>query len=314
MSAKDAMEKTVIFVGGTAYSGSTLLDMILANDPRGFSCGEVHAVYHPYRLKHLRLSKLSDVIDWRAAKQLGARKLYDRLFEVFPECHFVVDSSKSPLWISDRLKDLRRTSLHTHVVLIWKYPDEFAASRRKRSRERGWQREWVNYHRYFFTMLSGQPTWRSVRYRDLVTNPETLQKICSWLRIPYFKDKDKYWTKEHATVFGNDTTKIHLHDRDSKEFERHIKAIGKDIGSAPAAHNHHRSISYSPVDTVQSVDNAEIAAIQNVLEYFDVSNQLFSAKSGEEMTSALRKNDVYHAYQVAKQKFGLGWVVDIVRS
>ena len=91
------MEKTVLFVGGTAYSGSTLLDMILANDPKGLSCGEVHAVYHPYRLKHLRLAELSDTVDWRAAKRLGAGNLYRHLFEVFPECDFVVDSSKSPL-------------------------------------------------------------------------------------------------------------------------------------------------------------------------------------------------------------------------
>ncbi len=199
--------------------------MILANDPKGLSCGEVHAVYHPYRLKHLRLAELSDTVDWRAAKRLGAGNLYRHLFEVFPECDFVVDSSKSPLWISDRLMDLRTTGVRTQVILIWKYPDEFAASRRKRGRERNWQREWVNYHRYFFTMLSDQSTWRSVRYRDLVRNSETLRQLCSWSGIPYFRNKEKYWTKDQLTVFGNDTTKIHLHDRDSKEFERHIKSI-----------------------------------------------------------------------------------------
>ena len=145
--------------------------------------------------------------------------------------------------------DLHTTGVRTQVILIWKYPDEFAASRRKRGRERNWQREWVNYHRYFFTMLSHQSTWRSVRYQDLARNSETLRQVCSWLGIPYFRNKEKYWTKDQLTVFGNDTTKIHLHDRDSKEFERHIKSITNGIGSADAAHKHHRSISYSADQT-----------------------------------------------------------------
>ena len=44
--------KKVIFIGGTSYSGSTFFDMILANDPKGFSCGEVNALFNPYRPHH----------------------------------------------------------------------------------------------------------------------------------------------------------------------------------------------------------------------------------------------------------------------
>ncbi len=60
--------------------------------------------------------------------------------------------------------------------------------------------------------------------------------------------------------------------------------------------------------------NPEIATIENVLEYFDVSNDTFTVENGKEMLVALRKNGFYHAYQVAKQKFGLGWIVDVVRG
>lgn len=45
--------KKVIFIGGTSYSDSTFLDMILANDPSGFSCGEVLALFHPTRSYHI---------------------------------------------------------------------------------------------------------------------------------------------------------------------------------------------------------------------------------------------------------------------
>ena len=36
MKASDKAGRKVIFVGGISFSGSTLLDMMLSNDPEGF--------------------------------------------------------------------------------------------------------------------------------------------------------------------------------------------------------------------------------------------------------------------------------------
>ena len=47
------LTKKVIFVGGTSFSGSTFLDMMLANGEEGFSAGEVYALFYPYRPGHI---------------------------------------------------------------------------------------------------------------------------------------------------------------------------------------------------------------------------------------------------------------------
>ncbi len=49
--------KKVIFITGTGRSGSTLLDMMLGNDPKGISLGEVVALFRPYRPHHLLKNK-----------------------------------------------------------------------------------------------------------------------------------------------------------------------------------------------------------------------------------------------------------------
>ena len=48
----------VIFITGTSYSASTLLDMILSNDKNGFSLGEVNAFFRPYRKHHIEQIKI----------------------------------------------------------------------------------------------------------------------------------------------------------------------------------------------------------------------------------------------------------------
>jgi hypothetical protein len=44
--------KKLINIYGTARSGSTMLDLILGNDPKGFSLGEVANWFYPWRTHH----------------------------------------------------------------------------------------------------------------------------------------------------------------------------------------------------------------------------------------------------------------------
>ena len=46
------MKKKLVFIGGTARSGSTLLDKIISNDPKVMSLGEIHAIFCPTRKHH----------------------------------------------------------------------------------------------------------------------------------------------------------------------------------------------------------------------------------------------------------------------
>lgn len=296
------MDRTVVFVGGTSYSGSTLLDMMLANDDGALSCGEVYAIFHPFRRHHLRLDQLTSAIDWPAIKRSGAKRLYNNLFDRFPNCRLIVDSSKSPIWISERTADLRAAGIRTKNILIWKTPNEFIESRRRRQNEKGWEREWVNYHRYYFELVRD---WRSVRYRDLVTKPGALQAVCEWLGIPYFPGKERYWERPQQTVFGNDTTKIHLHDESSGDFNRVRTAIQTDMGAAELAP--HRELSYRHVlSNSDSSANPSLQATRQVLESFDCCSE----QSRRIEPSALGLGRLHHFYQVARLKWGIGWIAD----
>jgi len=211
--------KHVIFIGGTSYSGSTFLDMILANSPKGFSCGEVDAIFWPYRKKHVRFEcgcGDHNCRIWHDIKKSGVRNLYLNIFDKHPEVEFIVDSSKNPAWIQNQVRDLNRCGIKVKNVLIWKTPEEFLHSRIKRNEKNGWRRAWINYHRLYFYMVKD---WDAVRYSELVRSRGVLGRLCDKLEIPYFEGKERFWEKTHHTLFGNTSAKIHLYDRTSANYQ-----------------------------------------------------------------------------------------------
>ena len=305
----DNANRAVIFVGGTSYSGSTLLDMTLANDPAGLSVGEVFAVFYPFRRHHLRLESLGTTIDWRALKSAGPKHLYRNLFDQFPECRFIVDSSKSPLWISERSAELKEIGIRAENVLIWKSPNEFLSSRRKRGRERGWQKEWINYHRYYFTLIDA---WRSVKYRDFVTDGTTLPRLCATLGIPYFADKGQYWDRGQLTVFGNDAARIHLHDSSSTEYAR-VKSLISSSTNLSRQFQHRALFYEKPDESSSRHDEGIFRSIVETIERGDVSMEASRVQPLPLTIEGLRTSGFYHGYQVAKQRYGLKWILDALR-
>ena len=221
--------KKVIFIGGTAYSGSTFLDMVLANAPDGFSCGEVNAYFYPYREHHINPlcgcgSPACDI--WYKIKKNGLKKLYQTIFELYPEVNIIVDSSKDPDWIRDRIDDLKDTGISVENILIWKTPEEFFASCSKRGKTKRWEQEWINYHRYYFSQINN---WISLPYKHLATTTDTLKKLCNVIDIPFFYGKEEYWRKKHHTLFGNTSAKIHLYDKKTDNYDQCQKNLTRSI-------------------------------------------------------------------------------------
>ncbi len=193
--------------------------MTLANDPRGFSCGEVHALFHPFHTRHL--AACCGCGDpkcrvWKQIRSVGVAELYAEIFRRFTSVEFIVDSSKPPVWIMDRTRQSKLKGIEVANVLIWKTPDEFFASRTKRGEDKGWSAAWINYYRMYFASV---PNWISVRYSDLINDRTVLRDLCAALEIPYFPKKHDYWLKTQHTLFGNSSAKIHLYDESSKEYE-----------------------------------------------------------------------------------------------
>lgn len=205
------MNKQVIFVGGTAYSGSTFFHMILANDPAGFACGEVQWVFNPRNDNHANLLCTCNNPDcqvWSTVRANGEENLYQTIFEQFPQTKLIVTSSKSPFWIMKQNELLKRQGIEPKNIVIWKTPLEFAQSANRRGQFDIWERSWVNYYRLYASLMS---EWRAVKYANIVHDADrTLQEVCQYLDIPYFAEKQNYWDKAHHVLSGNSSARLHL--------------------------------------------------------------------------------------------------------
>lgn len=216
--------KKVIFVGGASYCGSTFFDMILANDPKGFSCGEVSALFWPFRKSHIEFRRKIDEKNkvWSDIIENGEEKIYQTIFSMFPNVDYVVDSSKNPLWIKRQMEYLKNTSIRTKSIVIWKTPIEAAASFDKRMRIDDFEKVWTNYHRLFFTVVN---EFKAVKYREFVEQKKMLNKICKYLELYYYDGKEKYWNKKHYTLFGNTSAKIHIQSKKDNRYKKMKKYL-----------------------------------------------------------------------------------------
>ena len=122
------MQRRVVFVQGTAYSGSTFFHLMLANDPAGFACGEVHGLFRPHVDGHVnRICSCGDPQCqlWPQVLARGEEELYASIFSLRPEVRLIVDSSKQPFWIRTQNRRLARANIRYDNILIWKTPLEF---------------------------------------------------------------------------------------------------------------------------------------------------------------------------------------------
>jgi hypothetical protein len=265
--------KQVIFIGGTAYSGSTMLDMILANDPAGFSCGEVRYFFLPNSSFQATMGcgcQDPSCTIWQTLKLSGVQNFYKAIFEQFPTVQFIVDSSKDPFWIDAQSRQLARQGIRSKHLFIWKTPLESAASFKRRGQLAIWKKSWLSYHRLYATLI---PNWQAVKYNDFVRSAEVRQKVCEYLEIPYFDGKEEYWQKQHHILFGNSNTLSHLQPSSEPNG-------ASQVSDVPNKSKEHQTIYYRPVSDpdveayVKQIDGETqfFSKITYMLESLDVSN------------------------------------------
>ena len=253
--------KKILFIGGSSYSGSTMLDMMLSNSDSGFSVGEVHALFRPFRPHHFNPRcgcGDPNCSLWVHVRQQGEDRLYQTIFDRFEQLDYIVDSSKDPFWINKQSQRLRNQGIEVHHLLIWKTPVDFCASMLKRNRT-GCIKAWVNYHTLYLSLITD---FMPVSYVDLVTYPSaTLSSINHCIGVNHSPDMENYWTKTHHTLFGNDSAKVHLHKDSSDltiEDNQHSSVI--DGQGKQTADNAHRSIYYKQEQNL--VDSQTVNEIQ----------------------------------------------------
>jgi len=197
--------KKVIFVAGSSYSGSTILNLILGNDQRRNALGEIRALFCPKKTHHhKKINELKKDTKWERIFEGGLKNLYSNLFAEYPEIDVLIDSSKDPIWISEQIQNLKKSNIPSNVVLIYKTPIEFAQSALKRNQQQ-WERKWLNYHLSFFELIKD---YRQISYESFVNNTEaSLKELFNDLELNYTKESKDFWLKkDNFNFFGNNHT------------------------------------------------------------------------------------------------------------
>jgi hypothetical protein len=292
--------RRVIFIAGTAYSGSSILDVMIGSGISSFSVGEVRALFYPTKKYHINPAcgcgdKNCDI--WKEIRKKGQNNLYTNIFGKCSGIETIIDSSKDPFWIVKQKKRLRELGIQTKVLLIWKSPDEFALSRLKRGNLHLWDYAWENYYRIFFSLIRDYK-WKSVKYKDLALQPSaTLKKICSYCEISYSPNMLTYWEKKHHILFGNTSAKYHLYDQKNDNYKKAIDKLStKEIqidNDEEKLSLRHRSIYYDknyrkdlPSSIASTlIDNNNFVQIINAINSQDV----LSKSSIDNITFPIRK-------------------------
>jgi hypothetical protein len=202
-------EPLVVFVGGTARSGSTVLDLMLGGTPDRFSCGEVAAWFRPWRPYHLDLACRCGERPcpvWIELADLRARSFHCGAAERLG-VEVVVDSSKSLSWISDSRRWIARCAPDPVVVLVWKEPRDLAHSFYRRSpNDDAVLTALRNFVGYYSMAMSLPIKTVAVRNDALRNHPaNTVRSLSETLGIAYDDGQERFWERTHHHLFGSDS-------------------------------------------------------------------------------------------------------------
>jgi hypothetical protein len=213
--------KKIINVYGTARCGSTMLDLILGNDPKGFSLGEVVNWFYPWRSHHFDIKCGCGVYPcpvWEEIKDFKPDKFHEKVLDIF-NLDFLVDSSKNLPWFIDtNLRGYKEKKYKVYNVLIFKDPISLYYSFWKRG-DKSISKLFNAYNDYKI-FLDSNLSFVSLNYDEFVADPQRLlKKMCSILNIDYFEDKYKFWNKKHHHLFGSFGTRKQLFNENAKIYQ-----------------------------------------------------------------------------------------------
>ena len=269
-------EKKVIFVGGTSFSGSTLLHFMLANDRAGIAVGEIRWLFYPAACYHINRPCACGDKECRFYEALykeGARRVFLAIFERYPEVQFIVDSSKHPYWIHSQANILRQQQISVTNALIWKNPWDFYRSMQKRGRSKQWAQRWVHYHRLYFSLFKD---FYALSYTKLATSPQALQKLCAHAGVPYYPEKREFWRRKTHAFGGNRTARYHFLNQ--PEAERVLSETHD-----PNRMDRYRSVRYVETITneVREIVDRAFRETRYMREIYEDLQRLESRPSGE---------------------------------
>ncbi len=210
-------KKALILVCGAARSGTTMLDLMLGNDPEAFSCGEIYALFRPYRTHHFDpvcSCGNPECAVWKELRHVAESDFHAAVLNR-PGISHAVDSSKDLRWVLDSNMWAQERGYRVSNVVTWKEPIDLAYSHWKRGYP-------INYFRkqfidYYSRFLDLNLPFISVNYNKLAANPGiVLSDLCIRLGLEYEEGREQFWNKKHHHFFGSAGTASQVEQGASK--------------------------------------------------------------------------------------------------
>jgi len=198
----------IVNVCGPAYSGSTIMTLMLAHGNHAYACGEIGKWYRLARYR--KDSHLDAPLD--QIETVADREFHSRVCDLL-QVNYVIDSSKGIDWIIDTHYWAKENGLNVFNVVQWKHPVDHAYSRWKRNSFDEWYDDYV---RYYTNLIEWSGIdFISVNYDDLVERPsDILYRVCQHTGIPYFEGKENFWKENHSFAGGNEGVRDQLETSD----------------------------------------------------------------------------------------------------
>jgi hypothetical protein len=239
---------TLVNICGASHSGTTALDLMIGSGTSAFSCGEVYALFRPWRRDHFAIRcpcGASPCPVWERIAPGPPSSFHARVVEALG-ADFVVDSSKSPSWVLDTQRWAPRSDLRVCNLVIWKHPERFAFSYWKRGWGlRGARDQWVRMYRRY---LDAGLTLASVSHAALRRDPASeLRRVCRWIGQDYREGQERFWEHAHHHLFGSAGTR------------RQVQRRAVDPHADPEApEDFHRDLARKGVDFSGDLEVAEL--------------------------------------------------------
>jgi len=218
------MQRTVVFIMGTSFSGSSLLNSLFDSQPNTRGLGEaVHLIHKPTNAwcGHCKCH----VDQCQLQKRICPDRFYESVFDVYPESEVVVNSSKH--WGQCfRSMPIPASEFRLCLIILSKSLEEFSHSfavHQTCSFENAFD-VWSSFYQQLFANLDGVLTRvpktdvqqrlvsrmtddsiAYVSYRELATDTDaTLGRLSDQLHLPFDSDyRNRLWGGDTCNIGGN---------------------------------------------------------------------------------------------------------------
>jgi len=212
------MDHYVVFILGTAWCGSSLLNLLLGTQRQICGLGEV-SDFRDINRATIRCARCrSHIKHCKLANIIKPQQFYSSLFNAFPAYTVIVDSSKN--WWSIGRNFVVESNIVYQAVVLSKAPHEFVASycsRKVGTVAQGFA-EWLGIYNHIFECLEryrdrgtvlpsiAESHVVPVTYRQMVRDPSgTVTYICNTLGHPCDVSLVANWHNmpNHCVIGGN---------------------------------------------------------------------------------------------------------------